>query len=239
MSINADALRELHRIHQQRGDLKQRLVRGPRQIAAGEANVKNLEGQVEEVKETLKKSKMATDEKELQLKVREQRIEDLQRKLNSCGSNREYQALKEQIAADKEANDVLSNEILDGYERIEREEKELGEIAQKLATAASDLERLRARVNAEKDNLESELGRVERELDRTEQALPHDFKLEYTRMVRAHGEDALTPVEDETCQGCYQKITPQMYDQLLCGKPIFCMNCGRLLYLPKDASVTG
>ncbi len=114
-----------------------------------------------------------------------------------------------------------------------------GEITANLEKAASDLEQLQTRVNAARDNLESELARVQDNLARAEQALPGEFQYEYKRMVSAHGADALATVEDETCQGCFQRITPQMYDQLRCGKPIFCMTCGRLLYLPEDTSVAG
>jgi predicted nucleic acid-binding Zn-ribbon protein len=239
MSIKSDALRELHRIHQQRGDLNQRLVRGPRQVAAGQANVKSLEQQVDQAKQTLTKTKMANDSRELQLKEREGKIADLQKKLNSCNSNREYQALKEQIAADEQASSVLSDEILEGYDKIETEEQVVGEITANLEKAASGLEQLQTRVNAARDNLESELARVQDNLARAEQALPIEFQYEYKRMVKAHGEDALAAVEDETCQGCFQRITPQMYDQLRCSKAIFCMTCGRLLYLPEDTSVAG
>jgi predicted nucleic acid-binding Zn-ribbon protein len=191
----------------------------------------------EAAKQKLTKTKMANDERELQLKERENKIADLQSKLNSCNSNREYQALKEQIAADEQANSVLSDEILEGYDRIENEEQAAREIEEKLDKARSDLEALQSRVEAERGNLESELTRVQAELERAEGALPVDFKQDYDRMVRAHGEDALAPAEDEICQGCYQRITPQMFDQLRLGKPIFCKTCGRLLYLPEDTSV--
>ena len=43
MTISADVLRELHRIHRQLADLRERLDRGPRQIRAREANVTQSE----------------------------------------------------------------------------------------------------------------------------------------------------------------------------------------------------
>ncbi len=233
----ADALRQLHRIHRQRKDLKDRLERGPRQVRAGQANVHRLQEQVAAARQSLTKTKMATDDKELQLKEREAKIADLSSKLIKCNSNREYQALKDQIAADEQANSVLSDEILEGYDKIESLEQELAAELAELEKAEADLAKTQKRVDAEKWNLESELERVERELAQAESALPGDFKQDYLRIAKVHGEDALATVESEVCQGCNQVITPQMYDQLRCGKLVYCKSCGRLLYLPEKTSV--
>ena len=56
--------------------------------------------------------RVEADSKQLQMKEREEKIVNLQGKLNAAKENREYQALKDQIAADKQANVVLSDEIL-------------------------------------------------------------------------------------------------------------------------------
>jgi predicted nucleic acid-binding Zn-ribbon protein len=109
MSITAEALRELHRLHRQATDLRDRLTRGPKQVKAREGNVAHLTNEFEAAKEALTKVKMSVKEKELSLKSREDRILDLQAKKNSCSSNREYQTLLEQIAADEQANSVLSD----------------------------------------------------------------------------------------------------------------------------------
>ena len=118
MSVSASALRELHRILRQLSDLRSRLEGGPRQVRIGEANVERLEAGVAEAKESVKKTRMSADQKELQLREREGRITDVKTKLNSCSSNREYQTFVEQIAADEQANSVLSDEILELFDKI-------------------------------------------------------------------------------------------------------------------------
>ena len=59
MTVEASALRELHRLHRQRSDLQGRLDRGPRQVKAGETNIDRLEGELEKAKEKLQQSRMA------------------------------------------------------------------------------------------------------------------------------------------------------------------------------------
>ncbi len=125
MTVSASALRELHRIHRQITDLKGQLGRGPRQVRAAEALLERLETALTAAKEALTHTRVSADGKQLQLREREQRIEDLQVKLNTCNSNREYQALKEQIAADQQANSVLSDEILEALEKIDVLQAEL------------------------------------------------------------------------------------------------------------------
>ena len=70
--------------------------------------------------------------KQLQLKSREAQIDQLQTKLNTAASNREFNLLKEQIAADKQANSVLSDEILEAMDEIDGLEIKLKDVAAEL-----------------------------------------------------------------------------------------------------------
>jgi predicted nucleic acid-binding Zn-ribbon protein len=54
-------------------------------------------------------------------------------------------------------------------------------------------------------------------------------------MAKVHGEDALAPLDDEVCGGCFQRCTPQMINELSLSKIVFCKNCGCILYLPETA----
>ena len=51
--------------------------------------------------------------------------------------------------------------------------------------------------------------------------------------ARRAGEDALAAVEAECCGGCSQTLTVQMLNLLKLDKAVFCMSCGRMLYLPE------
>src|SRR6476619_6794146 len=120
MPTLTETLRTLHRIHRQHSDLKDRLSRGPRQIQAAEGAVKKCEGDVAQAKETYKQAKMASDDKQLQLKHRESKLLDVQGKLNMAQSNKEFQLLKDQLAADKQAKSVIADEILETLEKLDQ-----------------------------------------------------------------------------------------------------------------------
>jgi predicted nucleic acid-binding Zn-ribbon protein len=234
MTMTAAAIRELHRIHKQVSDLRERIERGPKQIRAGETGIQRFAAELAQAKEAYTKVRVAADDKQLQLKQRENRIDDLKLKLNACSSNREYQALKEQIAADEQANSVLSDEILEALENIDVWHAKVATAESNLAKANAELAKARKRVEEQQSGLESELARVTAELKHAESALPADFKSDYERVAKVKGEHALAQVEGESCGGCYQTLPPQTMNILRMSKPVFCKNCGCLLYLPED-----
>ena len=88
MPTLTETLRTLHRIHRQHSDLKDRLSRGPRQIQVAETSVKKSEADLAQAKESYKQFKMAADDKQLQLKHREAKLQDVQAKLNMAQSNK-------------------------------------------------------------------------------------------------------------------------------------------------------
>ena len=237
MTDIAVTLRELHRIHRNLTDLRGRLASGPRQIKVGDASIERFERELGEKKEVYKRCRMTADEKELQLKEREQRVLDIKTKLNSCSTNKEYQMFIEQIAADEQANSVLSDEILELFDKVREHESAVKESGQKVAKATEENQKLKQRVATERDSLETDIGRLEHELEKAEQELPADIRQDYDRIVKAHGEDALAPVDGETCGGCFQTLRAQMMNELALGKVVFCRACGRILYLPENTSV--
>ena len=231
MPTLTETLRTLHRIHRQHSDLKDRLSRGPRQIQVAEISVKKSETDLALSKDAYKQFKMAADEKQLQLKHREAKLVDLQAKLNMAQSNKEYQLLKDQMAADKQANSVLADEILEALEKIDQLQAAVKSADANLNKTKEELTNVRKRVSDQQQGLESELARVHGELTAAEDQLNGDFKDNYLRLSRSMGEDALAPVEGGCCGGCSQTLTAQTINLLKLDKPVFCKSCGRLIYL--------
>jgi predicted nucleic acid-binding Zn-ribbon protein len=227
-------LRELHRIHQQLSDLRDRLERGPKQVRAREANVAQLETRLAENRDRAKQTQMAVDRKQLDLKSGEQKIVDLRAKLNACNSNREYQALLEQIAAAEMAGSVLSDEILEGLEKLDQLVAQVKEAEKNLTVGKQELEKSRRNIEESAATIRSDLARLEAELAQAEKSLPADFKADYQRIVRSKGADSLAVVDDGVCTGCGQQITLNMQNELKLARLVFCKACGRLLYLPGE-----
>ncbi|WP_182864913.1 zinc ribbon domain-containing protein [Rhodopirellula sp. JC639] len=223
-------LRRLHSLLLQIDDLEGQLDRGPRQIKAGESILDGCRDALEAAKQNVKDATIACDEKQLQLKTREDRIEGLKAKLNTAASNKEFDLLKEQIAADQQANSVQSDEILEGLERID-------ELNEAVAAAEKDLAEKTAehkkRVEAVENRMvvvQADLDHVRNELTKAEAEIPAAARSEYKRLIDGRGEEALAPIEDDSCGGCHQTLTTQMVDRVRLGYLTHCPACSAWLY---------
>ena len=179
-----------------------------------------------------RRSVWPADQKQLQLKSSEDKVKDLRRKLNAATSNREYQLLLEQIAADEMANSVLADEILELLEKTDEFQKNVADTEAALAAARRKAEEVRAEVAKVEPSLRDDVARLEVELRQAEATLPDDIRDLYNRVVRQKGEDALAVIENQCCGGCNQQVPLNYCNMVLLGKPVACKTCGRLLYLP-------
>ncbi|MBX7167751.1 MAG: phospholipase [Pirellulales bacterium] len=233
MNAMLESLREIHRIHRQLSDLRDRLERGPRQIKAHEGNVTRLSAAVDDVHAQAKAAKVLADQKQLQLRTAENKIKELEDKLNQATSNREYQVLKDQIAADKMACSVLSDEIIEALEKIDGFKPLVAEAEANRKKAQEELAKASEAVRQQVALVQGDVQRLEGELAEAEKSLPDDVRDAYQRVVKSKGADAMAAVEGDVCGGCYQQLTPNNHNALRMGKLVFCLSCGRLLYLPE------
>ena len=238
IEFSTELFRRLHHIHQQLTELENQLDRGPRPIKAGEAIVAKAQADVQAAKATLKQARVASDERQLQLKWREDRIEDSVQELNAAASNREYDTLKEQIAADEQANAVLSDEILEGLEQLDVLEQRVNDAeAESKKTELEQKERI-AEIEKRMVSVRQDLEHFEQEREKAEAEIPAEAKADYVRLTTARGEDALAPVDNEFCGGCYQTLTTQTMDRLRLSQLVRCPNCNAFLYLSEDTRVS-
>jgi predicted nucleic acid-binding Zn-ribbon protein len=196
-----------------------------------------LEEELAKVQAESKAAHVAAEKKQLLLKSGETKIEDLQKKLNAANSNREYQALKDQIAADQMANSVLADEILEALEKVDECQGRIVAAQQALAKSKVDLEKSQQQVKEQHDALAGEVTRLEGQLKISEKELPVDFRDAYNRGVNSKGSDAMAAIEGDVCGGCFHTITPNIFNSVKMDRVVFCQTCGRLLYLPEDRSI--
>ncbi|MFM7185908.1 MAG: zinc ribbon domain-containing protein [Planctomycetota bacterium] len=236
VAVAAGVLRTLHRMHRQLADLADQLAAGPRAVAARTRQVQAAEAKKAAAADELKKAKVAADQKQLQLKSAESKILVLEGKLNACKTNREYQTLRDQIAADRMATKVLEDEIIEALERIDVLKPAVPAADVEIDAARKGLAEAEAKMRAESGRLEAEVARVRADLVAAEKDLADDVREKYDRLVKQKAADAMAAVDGDTCGGCYQQITGNMLSEMMLGKIIACRSCGRLLYLPESTA---
>ena len=232
MPVTDTALRRLHEILLQVADIRGQIERGPKQIKAAQVQLQIARDALAQCKEAIKQKRMEGDRKQLLQREREAKLYEWQGKLNAANNNREYQAVKDQIAADTQANSVLSDEILEILEAIDAIQAKSVELDSKLKVVASDTAKTESRIEERLVVLKQELARVEAELTAEEAKIPADFEDTYRRLVDSRAEEAFAPLDDKSCGGCNTGLTLKLIDQLRMGTPALCSSCGCLIYRP-------
>ncbi|MEM6365131.1 MAG: C4-type zinc ribbon domain-containing protein [Planctomycetota bacterium] len=237
IDIDSQLLRTLHRIHQQKADLSGQQRRGPLQIKAVNATVEQAKAECDSIAANLKSTRVLADEKQLQLKSREDHVQSLKAKLNTAGTNKEFQLLKDQIAADEQANGVQGDEIFEVLERIDAIEIELSEAETVLAAKQSEAAERITGIETRLAEVDQELARVEDQLKAAEATIPAAAKSDYDRIVASRGEEAFAPIEANSCGSCFQTLTTQLIDRVMLSKLVRCPSCNAFLYLAEDNRV--
>ena len=129
IAVTAETLGTLHRMHRQLEDLREQLAKGPRLVLARSKQLEAAEARHLAIQNEAKKAKLTVDAKQLQLRTAEAKLKDLDSKRNSCKTNREYQLLDGQIAADTMAMKVLEDEILEALAAAARQRDRHAETA--------------------------------------------------------------------------------------------------------------
>ena len=229
MSETSTPLRRLYRLHREIDELNRQLERCPRMVAAAEQTLQADQERLKEAKERHHKAQQLAKEKQEQLNRREARIADLKGKLNACSSNKEFQALKQQIEADEQANSVLTDEILELLERIDDLAAELGEAEAAVKQAEGRLDEVRRTAASEEQACSERLEAARRRVAESAEELDAELRSEYERVVALRGSEGLAQVSGTSCDACWRELTQQMLREVARGKPAVCISCGAIL----------
>lgn len=236
-AVSSELLCTLHRIHRQLTDLKSRLQRGPALIRAYKVNVTRTEEELQRVRQEAKTARIASDLKQGQLRDSEEKVKKLQDQLNTASSNREYDALRDQIKAAEMANSVLADEILEGMENLDGFGPIIDEATAALEKVKAEQTKASEKFVEEEPTIRGELARIEDQLAEAEAQLIEPFTTVYRRAVNSLGEEALSPVRGEFCANCNHKIPLNQVNLLLASElkePTVCKSCASILYAPED-----
>ncbi len=233
MNVSDSVVRNLHQHLVQIAEMKTQIDRGPRQVKAAISQVEAAKDALLKCKDAIKHKKMDADRKQLQLREREAKVHDWEGKMNLAKNNREFQAIKEQIAADSQANSVLSDEILEILEEIDSLQIAMKGFEEKLKLTEADRVKTESTVAEKLAGLNIELERVEGNLAGLEVQLTPEFLVQYKRLVSNRSEDSMAALDDVSCGGCYTGLPPRILDSLRKEQAIVCPSCGRLLYRPE------
>ena len=204
--------------------------RGPIQVRLIKTTETGFSDALESKKQELLVVRKDSKAKQMQLDEREAKLEDLRGKLNTADSNKEYQLLKDRIAADEQANSVQADEIFETLEKMDVLEAELETAKENLEKAKAETAGIEKKVADELVMLKNEDARIRDELAEALKRLHGDLRVPYDRNIKSMGEDTFALTDGKTCGNCNSTLTQQTASDLLSCKPLICKGCGSILY---------
>jgi uncharacterized protein len=169
---------------------------------------------------------------ESDIKQNQVMIKRSQERLNSIKNNREYQALLKEIEELKRTNVATEELMIDFLNQIDDAEKRTVLMQEELQLLQNDILLEEQVVGSETVTAGKRLKELEQERQKLSGKIEADvlklFQKVQSQQVRGN---AVVPVQDAVCHGCYVNIPPQMYNELQrCDQLRMCPNCQRIIY---------
>ena len=211
--------------------LKEQLALYPGMLADLEMRQSAASKQLEDAKARHAHAREERRKAELDVKALREQVDKFQLQQNQVKTNREYETVKEEIAATDRRIDAKDSEGLGALEAEEAAEEEIknakaeSEETRKIATTERD--RINARIEEKKDRL----AQYQEDHVRRVAALPEEFQETYELLNERYPGSALAEAVDGSCGGCSINLVKQVeIDARKADGTVHCDNCSRILY---------
>ena len=190
---------------------------------------------IQNEKEKIESLEKERRQKERHLNTEQEKIKRTEGRMFEVKTNKEYQALLNEIEAVKEATNREEEEILQILEEIDELKKDLLKREKEVTATLEKIERERKKIQEKMDQGD---GLWKEQKERREvlskQLESGLFKLYNTLKEKRQGIGVVS-AKQETCQGCFVNVPPQMFIEVQKNNALIrCPNCNRILYWEGD-----
>ncbi|MGB7061840.1 MAG: C4-type zinc ribbon domain-containing protein [Candidatus Zixiibacteriota bacterium] len=205
--------------------------------------INNLEHEIADTRTALEASEKELTEQnllnmrlDLELTTLNQELAKFQKQMMIIKTNKEYDAITNEIANRKVRISEIEEEILKALTQID-------DLKEKIQEYKGKLEEIEKRNEDELVHLREELGSIDdkikiKEGDRKNITVRIDKKLlaTYERVKKGRGNQVVVTIKKRACGACYKGIPPQVIQEMRKGEIIYtCDNCGRILLWNEDS----
>ena len=232
--IEVSQLVELQAVDTQLQDLNELLGDLPKKVDKLRQEEESLINAVDKGKNRLKEIKLALNKAEHRMAEIKQKIDKLKDQLSLVTSNKQYDALTQEIEYLKQEMDEVELEDLELEEEKETLQNDLQEKEENLESLSEDLSTRRGRLEdliAESADKKSEL-----EKEREEKSIHIDPSLlsRYVRIRDARDGLAVVNLNGHSCSGCGSVVPIQSVSVIRKKTLLYnCDICSRFLYFDK------
>ncbi|MFQ6677652.1 MAG: zinc ribbon domain-containing protein [Fidelibacterota bacterium] len=231
------SLIQLQEIDGQLQEIRELLGDLPLKVDELSQNEKSAVEEIDHAKTRIKEIELNISKKDHNAKVIQEKIQKLKDQLFLVKTNKQYDALSQEIDFLKEELDSIETNELELtmekdqlLEKTEKQENNLGSLTSNLHERRSNLESLIAESSEKKEQLKKDRELVISDLSDT-------IVSKYNRVFSARGGLGVVEVLSSSCSGCGSMVPPQKLAEVKKGDSISsCDVCNRFLYWPSKTA---
>ncbi len=180
----------------------------------------------------LKETSVLISSNETLLGTTSEKINSLKDKLidGSISTNKEYDAMMETIDFEKKLLSEKEDELIELISKKEELEKEIEEDTSSLDGIITELTSKKDALNAKMQEVAEERNALESERQSVVKNIDSDTILKYSEIYEAREGLVAVEILDGSCGGCGAMVPPQLVNEALSQKIVYCGNCSRFLY---------
>lgn len=215
------------------------------EIRVQKTNAQKLKQEVSEMEKSAVKSQEEYDrivqqadenqkerrQKERDLEAKEAALKKYKGQLFQIKTNREYEAMLEEIATTETDIGLLEEEILRLMDQGETLAGTIQEKKKQIDKEKEESQRIVAEKRKEIEAIEAIASKKETQRPEILEKLEKNIIVEYQKLLETRQGLAVVTAKDGVCGGCYISMRPQMFEELKQEEKLFhCQSCNRFLY---------
>jgi predicted nucleic acid-binding Zn-ribbon protein len=225
-------LRHLSDIDGQLYALEDEKKERPEKLKKEQKELQTLLGEEQKIEERIRSITLTIKQKELELTELEEKIRKQEHRLDTIKSNKEYAAIRLEIANYKAAGELLEEDILKKMEEVEQIKEEKNQLKQQSDKVQEKLKLKEERIQMALKHLEEQITTLSQDRLKAKEGIPSTLYEFYERLLKYTKGSPLAESKNTVCQRCFCSCTSQDVNRLLLQREIVtCKTCSRILYL--------
>ena len=186
---------------------------------------------VKKAEDELKSLQVAKNEKENDIKSKEEKIAKHEGELYQIKNNKEYKALQHEIDSFKADISLLEEDLLTLFDDVENAQKTIEEEKKFFQTKKGELEKEKEKINQDQKSIAVKVTELQTKRQEAQNVIQPEILQKYNRILEYRGRTAVAKLTGDSCGGCYMQLRAQVINQIKIQKEIVqCENCSRILY---------
>lgn len=238
MNKYLEQLVELSKLDKEIDDFGPRIAQVEKKLKLSLDKEKELKSQTDAFSTDIADAKLKKAKNEAHLAELSAKLKDLGKKSALVKTAKEIKALQLEEEISKEQCDFANEEIARFDKMIEIKEQNIIQLQEKLSSAASEAEEIRASIDSQIQQIEQERKDIYGQKEILVAQMSQKILTFYQKIRKWAENTTVVPVRKQACYGCFMRVNDKTYASVLKQDDIVtCPHCGRILYKEIDEAV--